>query len=96
MRLFGWFRKEPIKHRKTIIVEPELRQIDVYTKEGVFSEKYEVTWRRGYWFENGFLYIRNIDDELVCYKHEEVLRYIVVKLKDAVTKNYKNESSSYN
>ncbi len=92
MRLFGWFRKPieptPTPMREVKVVDKyDIGQIDVYTPEGVFPEKFEIGDRfNGYDFSEGFLRIHAINGELVCYKQEDVQRFIVKEISKATYK----------
>ncbi len=91
MRLFGWFRKEPeTEPQKVKVLDIQgIRQIDIYTKEGVFPEKiYTNKWNcgTGLWFSNGFMQIHNTDEEIVAHKQDEVLRYIAKTIQETTYK----------
>ncbi len=94
MRLFGWFRKEPIKERITVVDTPAVYHIDVYKEEGVYpDELYEKsTWYGSFEhhythkISKNFLEYINLDGVEVYYKIGDVLKFEVVKVTDAVTK----------
>ncbi len=86
MRLLGWFRKEPTKQRETIIVKRAVWQVDVYTKDGVFPEKFYNGFYSNCWVSEGCLIIKNIDNETVVYNMNIIERYIAVEIEPEVTK----------
>lgn len=86
MRLFGWFRKEPTKRKETVVAKAAVWQVDVYTKDGVFPEKFYEGLYSNCWVNDGRLIIRNIDNETVVYNMNIIERYICVEIEPKTTR----------
>lgn len=85
MRLFGWFRKPKLKE-KIIAAKQAVWQVDVYTKDGVYPEKfYDNHYYSNCLINDGCLIIQNIDNETVVYNMDIVERYIAVEIEPGIT-----------
>ena len=78
MKLLDWFigtskLKKLERKRVWITKEEAIRQLDVYTPEGVFSHKYYYNhWGGSFNIYGGFLRVTDTDGKFIAYKLEDV------------------------